>query len=88
MTYVGRMKRLLPLLAALALPACTQAEESVANRFDRVDAEIRNTAAEITADTENSVRAIESDTQNQIDALDFQANLTVDTNLSVSNSAR
>ena len=83
------MKSHLPLiLAALVLPACAAEEESVANRFDRIDAEIRNKANEIRAETENEVRAVESDMQNQIDALDFQANLTVDTNLATANSAR
>jgi len=83
------MKRLpLALLAALALPACAQEEESVANRFDRVDGEIRSKATEIDAETENEVRAIETDMQNQIDALDYQANLSADANLTIANSAR
>ena len=84
------MKRLLPLalLAALILPACAQEEESVANRFERVDGEIRNKAAEIDAETENNVRAIETGMQNQIDALDFQANITADANLTSGNAAR
>jgi len=63
------MNRVLPLLALLALAACTSEEESVANRFDRTNAEIENKARELEADVENQVRGIEAEMQNEIDSI-------------------
>ena len=68
------MKRALPLFALLALAACTRQEESVANRFDRTNAEIENKARELEMDVENDVRGVEADMQNQIDAIANQQN--------------
>lgn len=68
------MKRALPLLALLALAACNRQEQSVANRFDRTNAEIENKARELEAEVENEVRGVEADMQNQIDAMANQAN--------------
>ena len=70
------MTRALPLLALLALAACTQQEESVANRFDRTNAEIENKARELESEVENQVRAVEAQKQNEIDAIvNAQANM-------------
>lgn len=63
------MARRFALAALLALAACSQPEEPVANRFDRTTAEIENMARQLDAETENQVRAVEADVQNQIDAI-------------------
>ena len=63
------MTRRFALLALLALAACRQPEEPVANRFERTSGEIENMARALEAETENQVRAIEADVQNQIDAI-------------------
>lgn len=62
------MKLPLALLALTALAACSrQAEETVANSFDRTENAIENTAATLEAETENATRAASA-------ALEAQAN--------------
>ena len=60
------MKLPLALIAAVALAACSrQAEESVANSFDRTQNAIENTAATLEAETENATRAASAALENQ-----------------------
>jgi len=62
------MKLPIALLAIAALAGCSrQAEDSVANSFDRTENAIENTAATLEAETENATRATAQ-------ALDAQAN--------------
>lgn len=83
------MKRALPILALVVLGSCSREEESVANRFDRTNAEIENKARELEADVENQVRGVESDMQNQIDSMANHANAApAEANAAVANSAR
>ena len=61
------MKLRLTIFAAVAaLAACSrQAEESVANSFDRTQNAIENTAATLEAETENATRAASAALENQ-----------------------
>jgi len=69
------------LLALAALAACSrQAEESVANSFDRTENAIENTAAAFEAETENATRAAS-------DALEAQANEVANRAEAVQNAA-
>jgi hypothetical protein len=79
-----------PLLALLALAACAREEESVANRFDRTNAEIENKARELESDVENQVRGVEAEMQNQIDAIIDQQNAAApaETNAAATNAVR
>ena len=63
------MRRVLPILALLVvlLPACTQEEEPVANRFERQKAEIENKARAFEAQVENEVSAAEARLENEAD---------------------
>ena len=66
------------IVAPLALLACATEEETVANRFDRTNAEIENKARELESEVENQVRAIEAEKQNEIDAIaNAQANVAM-----------
>jgi len=59
---------LLAAASAAALTACSrQADDSVANSFDRTEKAIQNTADTLEAETENATRAAS-------DALEAQAN--------------
>jgi hypothetical protein len=69
------------LLALAALAACSrQAEESVANSFDRTENAIENTADALEAETENATRAAS-------DALEAQANEVANRAEAVQNAA-
>jgi hypothetical protein len=62
------MKLPLALLALAALAACSrQAEDSVANSFDRTENAIENTAATLEAETQNATRAPGPALENQAD---------------------
>ena len=64
------MRRVLPILAlfvVVLLPACTQEEEPVANRFERQKAEIENKARAFEAQVENEVSAAEARLENEAD---------------------
>lgn len=83
------MRRSLPLAALLALAACSNEPEPVANRFERTNAEIENRAKALEAAVENQVSAIEAETQREIDALANQANAAapaVETNAAEANA--
>ena len=59
------MRALLPILGVLvALPACAQEEEPVANRYERQKAEIENKAQAYEAQVENEVKAVEAQQEN------------------------
>ena len=60
---------ILTALALILLPACTQEEEPVANRFERQKAEIENKARAFEAQVENEVSAAEARLENEIDTL-------------------
>jgi hypothetical protein len=66
------------------LPACTQEEEPVANRFERQKAEIENKAAALESQVENDVSAAEARLQNEADALTRNQ---VETNSAEANTA-
>ena len=64
------MRRFIPIIAVsciLLLPACTQEEEPVANRFERQKAEIENKARAFEAQVENEVSAAEARLENEAD---------------------
>ena len=64
------MTRFLPLAALALLAACArQDEEPVANRFERMSAEIENRANALEAEVANRVGAVEARIQNEIDAI-------------------
>jgi outer membrane lipopolysaccharide assembly protein LptE/RlpB len=64
------MRPLAAFLALALLAACSrQAEEPVANRFERMSAEIENKANALEAEVANRVGAAEARIQEEIDAL-------------------
>jgi hypothetical protein len=86
------MKPALVPLALLALAACSrQAEDSVANSFDRTEKAIENTAATIESETENATRAVTGALERQADEWANRAEAVENaatTNTAETNSAR
>lgn len=66
------MTRRFALALLLILSACRAQPESVANRFDRTQAQIENQARALESETENQVRAVEAEMDAQGNA--FVAN--------------
>ena len=83
------MRALLPTVALLlALPACAQEEEPVANRFERQKAEIENKASALEAQVENQVSAVEARLQNEVDVLIQNRPAPAEANAAEANSIR
>jgi hypothetical protein len=89
------MKLAIPLLAATALAAlagCSrQAEDSVANSFDRTEKAIQNTAEALESETENATRAATGALEREADEWANRAEAAsnaVTTNSQTGNSAR
>jgi hypothetical protein len=86
------MKLPLTMLALAALAGCSrQAEESVANSFDRTQNAIENTAATLEAETENATRAAAGALENQANEFGNRAEAiekAATTNTTTGNSAK
>lgn len=86
------MKLPIALLAITALAACSQqAEESVANSFDRTENAIENTAATLEAETENATRAASAALEDQANEFGNRAEAVekaATTNTATGNSAK
>ena len=82
-----RAAPLLLALFAVLLPACTQEEEPVANRFERQKAEIENKARAFEAQVENEVSAAEARLENEAD-MQLNRAPAADANAAETNSSR
>ncbi len=83
------MRRVLPILTLLVLlPACTQEEEPVANRFARQKAEIENKARAFESQVENEVSAAEARLENEADMQLNRAPAAAETNAAEANASR
>jgi hypothetical protein len=86
------MKLPLTMLAIAALAACSrQAEDSVANSFDRTENAIENTAATFEAETENATRAASNALESQANEFGNRAEAVeraATTNTAAGNSAK
>jgi hypothetical protein len=86
------MKLPLTMLALIALAACSrQAEDSVANSFDRTENAIENTAATLEAETDNATRAAGAALENQANEFGNRAEAVekaATTNTTTGNSAK
>ncbi|HMG46173.1 MAG TPA: hypothetical protein VK614_01760 [Allosphingosinicella sp.] len=86
------MKLPLMILAVTALAACSrQAEQNVAEQFDRTQNAIENSAATLEAETEKATRAAGAALENQADEFGNRAEAiakAATTNTTTGNSAK
>jgi hypothetical protein len=86
------MKLPLAILAVTALAACSrQAEQNVAEQFDRTQNAIENTAATLEAETANATRAASAALENQAEEFGNRAEAVekaATTNTTTGNSAK
>ena len=86
------MKLPLALLALSLLAGCSrQAEQNVAEQFDRTQNAIENTAATLEAETENATRAASAALENQAEEFGNRAEAiekAATTNTATGNSAK